>query len=131
KIRFTVPLSQLNDDDGRINVTGVLGNAVEASDWFPQRGHGTINGLWTAAAPASGTLPAGTEQVVTLSVDALGLSAGLYRGNVVVDTNDPDDLRLEVPASLQVANGPWIATTNTSGRIDLGQMFLGNTNTSE
>jgi subtilisin family serine protease len=128
-IRFSVPLSSFNGDDGRMNVSGVIGNAVGATDWFPSRGHGTVNGLWTAAAPAGGTLPAGTSQVVNLSVDALGLTAGTYRGQVVVDTNDPDELRLEVPASLVVSDSPIITVTST--REDLGQVFVGHTATRE
>jgi hypothetical protein len=66
---------------------------------------------------------------VTLAVEALALGAGTYRGHVVVESNDPDEPRLLVPATLLVTNGPWI--TATASRIDLGRLFLGQTATGE
>lgn len=122
-IAFSVPLSWLDSDDGRINATGVIGNFVGATDWFPDRGHGTIGGLWLAAEPASGTVASGTESTVMLTLDALGLPAGGYRGTIVVESNDPDESRLEVPASIDVTDAPIIAATATS--VHLGTVFLG------
>ena len=128
-IRFSVPLSWLGNDDGRMNVSGVVGNSIQASDWFPDHGHGTIGGLWVVAAPASGTVAAGAEFPVTLTLDALALKAGGYRGSVIVESNDPDEPVLSIAAQMTVADGPLIGATAT--RVHLGDVFLGRSSEGE
>jgi subtilisin family serine protease/P pilus assembly chaperone PapD len=128
-IRFSIPLSWIGNDDGLMNVSGVLGNAIAATDWFPNHGHGTIGGLWIAATPAAGTVAAGAEFPVTLTLAALGLKGGAYRGSVIVESNDPDEPVLSIAAEMTVADGPLIQATAT--RVDLGQVFLGHSSEGE
>jgi len=122
-VAFAIPLSRLQGDDGRMNVTGVIGNFAGATDWLPDRGHGTIGGLWLAAAPGAGTLAAGSEAPIELTLDARSLPAGSYKGSVVVETNDPDEPVLFVPASLEVTDAP-VAAASTSA-IHFGPVFVG------
>ena len=59
-LRFTAPLALLGNDDGSIDVTGVLGDNFGPTDWFPDSGHGTIMGRrWLSFEPGSGTVPPG------------------------------------------------------------------------
>ena len=128
-ISFAIPLSWLHGDDGRINATGVIGNFVGATDWFPDRGHGTVGGLWLAASPHEGTLAAGSEAPIELTLDALALPGGAYHGSIVVESNDPDEPALEVPASLDVTDAPVAVATATA--IHFGTVYLGRTSAGE
>ena len=105
-IKFSVPLSALGADDGRMNVTGVLGNPYAATDWFPDRKQSTIGGLWLAPSTPSGTVAAGSAAEVPLILDARGLLDGNYAGDVLVESNDPDEPLLEIPALLSVGGAP-------------------------
>ena len=122
-VTFAIPLSRLGGDDGRMNVSGVIGNYVQATDWFPDHGHGTIGGLWLAPSPSSATVPAGTVVPVQLAIDALDLPGGAYNGSIVVESNDPSEPIVQVPASLSVTDAPVAAVNAT--RVDLGDVFLG------
>ena len=128
-IRFSIPLSWLGNDDGRMNVSGVIGNFVAPTDWFPEHGHGTIGGQWVAPSPATGTVAAGAELPVTLTLDALALGAGTYNGTVVIESNDPDELTSTIGAAMTVADGPLV--TATASRISMGNVFLGRSSESE
>ncbi|HTL99689.1 MAG TPA: choice-of-anchor D domain-containing protein, partial [Candidatus Omnitrophota bacterium] len=128
-LSFAIPLSWLDGDDGRINATGVIGNFVGATDWFPDRGHGTIGGLWLAASPHEGTLTAGSETPIALTLDALSLPGGAYHGTIVVESNDPDEPTLEVPASLDVTDAPVAVVTATA--VHFGTVFLGRASEAE
>jgi hypothetical protein len=52
---------------------------------------------WISESPTNGTIPAGSSQNVTISVDAAGLSAGVYNCELRVNSNDPDEPLITVP----------------------------------
>ena len=52
-IRFQAPLADL-DDDGAVDVSGVVGSFIGPTDWFPDSLHGTIaNTGWLSISPLS------------------------------------------------------------------------------
>jgi len=122
-IGFTIPLSALNDDDGRMDVTGVLGNPYGPTDWFPDRKHATVGGLWLTPPRPSGTVAAGAQAEVALIVDARGLPEGAYAGDVLVESNDPDEPFYELPATLAVGGAPVLEVD--THLLSVGSVFLG------
>ena len=62
-------------------------------------------GGWLSVSPAQGTTPPGQQSAVQVQVDAAGLSAGTYSGQVVIASNDPDQPSLTVPVQLTVQGG--------------------------
>lgn len=122
-VRFSIPLSDLGSDDGRMDVTGVIGNPYGPTDWFPDRKRATIGGLWLVPPKPSGTVAAGAAAEVSLIVDARGLSEGNYGGEVLVESNDPDEPFLTIPASLTVGGAPVLAVETHP--LILGPAFLG------
>ncbi|HEX7077085.1 MAG TPA: S8 family serine peptidase [Candidatus Eisenbacteria bacterium] len=129
EIRFDLPLASLGGDDGRMNVSSVIGNAVAATDWMPDRGYGVIGGAWLGASPNHGTLVAGDQDAVALTIDARGLLAGDYAGRVIVETNDPKSPSLVMPATLRVADAPSFAASTQA--IPFGNVFLGGSASSD
>jgi hypothetical protein len=59
---------------------------------------------WARAVPGSGTLAPGEVADVPVVFDAAGLSAGAYQATLRVESNDPDEPRLDVPLRLVVAD---------------------------
>ncbi len=58
---------------------------------------------WLSIAPESGTLPGNTAGgLIAVNFDATDLSDGIYTGNVVITTNDPDHTQIVVPVTLTV-----------------------------
>jgi subtilisin family serine protease len=66
---------------------------------------------WMTVAPSSGRIPAGQSQDLTVHFDASGLNGGVYNGNVLVLSNDPDDSPASVAAELTVIGAPNIVAT--------------------
>ena len=122
-VGFTIPLAALADDDGRMDVTGVLGNPYGPTDWFPDRKHATVGGLWLTPPRPSGTVAAGAQAEVALIVDARGLPEGNYAGDVLVESNDPDEPYYELPATLAVGGAPVLVVD--THLLSLGSVFLG------
>ncbi|HET9252646.1 MAG TPA: DUF4350 domain-containing protein, partial [Candidatus Eisenbacteria bacterium] len=123
-LQFALPLSALGNDDGKIDVTGVVGSSFGPTDWFPDTGHGTIGGpTWLSVEPSTGTMPAGSGMDITVLFDASTLDGGPYAARIVVESNDPDERRTEVPVSLVVTGVPLFAVQ--PGSLDFGSIFLG------
>jgi len=59
---------------------------------------------WLTAAPASGSVPGGSNAEVTITANpaAGGLAAGSYTAELCVTTNDPDQPLISIPVSLTV-----------------------------
>ena len=62
-------------------------------------------GGWLSVSPASGTTPPGQQSAVQVQVDASGLAAGTYTGQVLIASNDPDQPSIAVPVQLTVQGG--------------------------
>ncbi len=61
---------------------------------------------WLSVAPASGTIAPGGSKELTVTVDTTGLAAGVYRANLLVQTNSGRQPNLQVPVEIVVA-GYW------------------------
>ena len=83
-VGFDLPLEALGDDDGFINTAMVLGTMDVPTDWAPNTGHGTITPFvdlpWLDASPASGSVPAGDQRAITLTLGGPSLVPGEYQG---------------------------------------------------
>ncbi len=123
-LRFTLPLDRMGNDDGFMDVTGVVGDFFGPTDWFPDSGHGTITGLrWLTVDPAAGTVPPGGSVDLAVRFDASGLFGGGYDGSILIGSNDPDESEVVVPAHLDVTGVTDI--TLSAGALGFGPVFLG------
>ena len=57
---------------------------------------------WLSEDPMAGTIPADGCVDVTVTFDSNGLAVGSYFGNLVIDSNDPDEPQVVVPVQLDV-----------------------------
>jgi len=87
----------------------------------------------------SGTVPEGGSLDVTIHFDATSLDLGIYTGEVIVNSNDPDNPHIVVPCTLEVVAGTTVnlqafiegpfsgyemnTTLNTLGYIPLSQPY--------
>ncbi len=73
---------------------------------------------WASVSPTNGTTPGGGSTPVNVTFDSTGLVAGVYTGNLCVNSNDPDpgpgngtDLVI-VPLTLTVQTGTAVTLSN-------------------
>ncbi len=78
---------------------------------------------WLSVSPASGVIPAGGSQNVTVLLSAVDLIGGTYQGGLTLTTNDPVRPLVNLPASLFVTGFPEIAASPSS--LDFGTVFVG------
>ena len=78
---------------------------------------------WLTVSPSSGREAAGNSQDVQVQFNALGLDGGVFNGNVVVQSNDPDENPLSLAAQLHVIGAPDIALSPAT--VDFGTFFVG------
>jgi hypothetical protein len=57
---------------------------------------------WLSVVPMEGTVAPGETQEIQVTVDARGLTPGLYRARLSISTNDPRNPRIQVPVTLIV-----------------------------
>jgi hypothetical protein len=76
---------------------------------------------WLTVAPTEGTLAPDDSASIELAIDNAGLASGVYRGQVVIQTNDPEHSTFNVPITLivpgyrQGINTGGAAYTDTNG----------------
>lgn len=63
-----------------------------------------VGDSWLSITPTSGTVPRESNQVLTVSFDASGLTAGTYNATIEIQSNDPDEGLISVPVTLTVSN---------------------------
>jgi Subtilase family/Fervidolysin N-terminal prodomain/Abnormal spindle-like microcephaly-assoc'd, ASPM-SPD-2-Hydin/HYDIN/CFA65/VesB-like, Ig-like domain/FlgD Ig-like domain/Viral BACON domain len=78
---------------------------------------------WLTAAPLSGSIPPGGQQVVNATFNATDLFGGLYEGGLNITTNDPLAPLVNIPAALTVTGAPNIQLSTSS--IDFGIVYVG------
>lgn len=129
EIRFSVPLSMLNHDDGAMDIVAISGIPSRPTDWAPDVGHVTIFPipLWLAVQPDSGTVGPGGNTTLTLKVHSGGMIGGQYNATVVVTGNDPAKPHQEVPFALNLTGIPKLAVS--SDTLDFGQTYIGHSST--
>lgn len=54
--------------------------------------------------PLQGEVLPGKAATITVTLDAAGMYSGTYRQNIVVNSNDPEKSRIDVPLTLEVVN---------------------------
>jgi hypothetical protein len=60
---------------------------------------------WASVNPTAGSISAGGNSDVDVTLDSTGLAAGTYSGNLCVESNDPDTPLVVVPVDLTVDAG--------------------------
>lgn len=78
---------------------------------------------WLDVSPTSGRILAGGDMMLDVMFDASGLMGGDYDANIVVESNDPDEGTVLVPATLHVTGAPDITVNPTA--LDFGEIYLG------
>lgn len=60
---------------------------------------------WLTIFPLTGTLPPGGESIVSASFDSAELLEGVYTGSISIISNDPDEMIIELPVTMNVGSG--------------------------
>ncbi|MFZ1945928.1 MAG: S8 family serine peptidase [bacterium] len=81
--------------------------------------------MWLSVSPSSGTVPAGYSMPISVGFDTEGLLGGYFYANIFVQSNDPDEPVVTIPATLHVLGAPDIAVEPLD--IDFGSLFVGAT----
>ncbi|MCK5619927.1 MAG: S8 family serine peptidase, partial [Candidatus Krumholzibacteria bacterium] len=96
-------------------------------------GEGTLDysfsGLpsWLSVDPDTGRVNAGQGDNVDFVFDATGLLGGVYNANVVLHTNDPAQMTVNIPVTLIVIAAPDISVSPE--QLDFGPNYIGTTAT--
>jgi hypothetical protein len=73
----------------------------------------TVNVLsWLFADPTSGTVPAGENMEIAVTLSAVDMALGTYTAELNVFSNDPDDPEITVPITMHVAEVAVIVSTD-------------------
>ena len=75
---------------------------------------------WISLSPASGNVPPGNNQEVTVQMDASELPVGIHHANVCVGSNDPLHPLVAVPVTLTVTGGGTPTPTPTATATPTG-----------
>lgn len=78
---------------------------------------------WLDIDPNTAVIPAGTSRIFDVMFDATGLNGGDYLADLLVSSNDPDELQVRVPAHLHVTGVPDIDAEPNS--LAFGNVFIG------
>ncbi len=58
--------------------------------------------MWLSETPINGIIQPGDSQIMTVEVNGAGLNVGNYNGNIIINSNDPNNPNLTIPVSLNV-----------------------------
>ncbi|MCX7552608.1 S8 family serine peptidase [Marinicella sp. S1101] len=67
---------------------------------------------WLSVNPSSGAIAPGSDEDLTVTLDATGLAPGVYTAAVCVDSDDPDEPQVVVPVSMTVTGLPDLIFAN-------------------
>ncbi len=114
-IRFSIPLSAFGNDDGVINLAGVVGNSYGPTDWIPDEGCGVLGGnLWLNVNPLSGIINPGSIEDVQLKISTEYINGGEFYANLLISSNDPVNQLVTVPVHLTVIGQPDLVAPDSS-----------------
>jgi hypothetical protein len=90
------------------NANGSVGLQVVYNDIYLHNNLAIrITPSWLRPSPTSGTIIAGEQTQIAVTLDAGSLTAGTYTGTIVITSNDPDTPTINVPVTLLVGEvGP-------------------------
>ncbi len=72
-----------------------------------------IAGSWVTMDKNAGSLLGGTEEEITLSFNTIGLGEGEeYNANILIETNDAENLEFEIPITLQVGDNAVVENSS-------------------
>ncbi len=77
---------------------------------------------WISLSIKSGTTAMTTSQAVDINFDATGMKAGIYTGDIIIKSNDPDQGEIVIPTTLKVTGTPVI---DANSSIDFGTVLIG------
>ena len=95
-----------------------FGNQV--FDWLAGPG-------WVSISDTEGTIPAGGERSLVVTLDATDLFDGLYEGEFRIFSNDPVNPVVNVPVALDVIGVPRLEVEPLA--LNFGDVFIGSTST--
>jgi hypothetical protein len=88
---------------------------------------GDLGGSWISASPEIGTVAVNDSDLVTITVDTIGLSEGNYQGLIIVQSNDLDDPELTATVNLTVVYGndmTAISVNSPTGTFSYGSYTI-------
>ncbi len=117
-IEFAVPLSEIGDDDGNMDVAGFSthltpGADITSVDLIPNTGHGTLgigpfsDPEWLSVSPTADTLSLGEASTITVFFDSEGLVGDtVYTAVLFVESVEPYSFVLDIPVTMFVSTEP-------------------------
>ncbi len=93
---------------------------INAFDWLS-------GPTWLSENPTSDTISAGDSLCVEVTFDATGLYGGNYYADIIINSNDPDESEVAIPAHLHVTGAPDITVSEDT--LDYGTVFSGSSAT--
>ncbi|MCF8365623.1 MAG: choice-of-anchor J domain-containing protein [Bacteroidales bacterium] len=72
---------------------------------FNIRANLILGDYWLGISPDTGTIAAGTSQIMNVVIDAENLAVGSYGSNIVINTNDPLNAVTNIPVTVDVLVG--------------------------
>ncbi len=118
---FVFSVEQGTRDTATMTIENVGAGTLtfSAADSAPSGGCSSPGGTkWLMAAPTSGSLGGGIVEDVAVDVDATGLDAGVYTGDLCVSTNDASHALIPLPVKLIVTPPHFDNGIITSGALD-------------
>ncbi|MGL1887266.1 MAG: M4 family metallopeptidase, partial [Reichenbachiella sp.] len=76
---------------------------------------------WVSSNIQTGTIPAGQEETIQLTIDATNLDKGSYQQDLVINNNDPLNGQLILPVSINVAGTPEISLSQSN--LNFGHIY--------
>ncbi len=122
---YTPANISLNDN----TLSATLVNGAQGTDSFTISNSGSQglsfslaespSAAWFSAAPSSGTVSGGGNQLITGTFSPVGLVPGTYTTTLLVNSNDPDTPQLQVSVQLVVSNSSPTITAPVSLTFDI------------
>ncbi|MFQ5583448.1 MAG: hypothetical protein ACE5GL_03320, partial [Calditrichia bacterium] len=96
-LTFTVPVG--GTDNGTLTIANTAAAGAPDLTWTLTENPVSA---WITENPTNGTVAAGANENVTVTVDATGLAVGTYNTNLDIASNDPDENPVTIPVTLNV-----------------------------
>ncbi len=121
RIAFTFEGRSYNIDSWNIDNVVLTGSSNSGQNWL------TIN----SSTSVTGSVEAGNNDDLTVTLNAATLSAGTYNASVIITSNDPDESNLTVPVEFTVTSSatPDISVNPTS--LSFGDVVVGQSSTKQ
>ena len=100
---------------------GNHGTLMEGAKWVVSMN--SFAPSWITVNPDQGSIASNSAQNIEVNFDALGLFGGTYTADITIESNDPYEPVIIVPAVLEVTGAPNIQVE--SDTIAFGQVFNG------